>query len=74
MTSSYRDGTLSKRRVKKWSFCLEELLKDPAGLDEFQVFLAKEFSSENIQFWLAVKELKCLPLSQVEERAKDIYQ
>jgi regulator of G-protein signaling len=60
--------------VKKWSIGLEELLKDPAGLEEFHVFLEKEFSSENIQFWLAVKFLKCLPLSQVEARARSIYQ
>lgn len=63
-----------ERRVKKWSFGLDELLNDPTGLREFQLFLDKEFSSENVKFWLAVEQLKRLPLSEVEAKAKEIFE
>lgn len=66
--------TPTERRVKKWSFCLEELLRDAAGLHEFDMFLEKEFSSENICFWLAVESLKAMPQSKVKARAQEIYQ
>ena len=59
--------------MKLWSFGIEEVLRDPVGLREFELFLEKEFSSENIKFWLAVKKLKSLPQSQVEIHALNIY-
>jgi regulator of G-protein signaling len=68
-----QEGTLTRRRVKRWSFGLEEVLRDAAGLHEFHLFLQKEFSSENIRFWLAVESFKHLPLSQVEQQAVAIY-
>lgn len=66
--------TPTERRVKKWSFCFEELLRDGAGLREFELFLEKEFSSENISFWLAVEDLKGMSKSKVESKAHEIYQ
>ncbi len=70
---AHRAEGLSERRVKLWSFGIEEVLRDPVGLREFELFLEKEFSSENIKFWLAVKKLKSLPQSQVEIHALNIY-
>ncbi|XP_013383329.1 regulator of G-protein signaling 7 [Lingula anatina] len=43
---------LPQRRVKKWTFSIYELLKDPAGRDHFGKFLAKEFSGENLNHFL----------------------
>ncbi|XP_044023838.1 regulator of G-protein signaling 6-like isoform X3 [Siniperca chuatsi] len=64
----------SQQRVKKWSFSLEEALKDPAGRDQFLKFLESEFSSENLRFWLAVQDLKRRPLQEVPSRAQEIWQ
>ncbi|XP_063080340.1 regulator of G-protein signaling 6-like [Engraulis encrasicolus] len=60
-------------RVKKWSFSLEEALKDPAGRELFLKFLQTEFSSENLRFWLAVQDLKCRPLVEVSVCVRDIW-
>ncbi|KAJ8308814.1 hypothetical protein KUTeg_013688 [Tegillarca granosa] len=56
---------IPQRRVKRWAFCIEELLRDPAGKEQFSKFLDKEFSGENLKFWLACKELKGLQLKEV---------
>ncbi|XP_070297742.1 regulator of G-protein signaling 6-like, partial [Salvelinus sp. IW2-2015] len=63
----------SQQRVRKWGFSLDEALKDPAGRDQFLKFLESEFSSENLQFWLAVQDLKRQPLENVAERAEEIW-
>nr|XP_029500400.1 regulator of G-protein signaling 6-like [Oncorhynchus nerka] len=63
----------SQQRVRKWGFSLDEALKDPAGRDQFLKFLESEFSSENLQFWLAVQDLKRQPLENVAERAQEIW-
>ncbi|XP_053622369.1 regulator of G-protein signaling 6 [Plodia interpunctella] len=64
---------LPLRRVRRWSFGLRELLQDAAGRDHFAKFLSKEFSGENLKFWLAVQELKALPIRRVSARAKEIW-
>lgn len=37
------------RRVRRWAFSLKELLRDPAGREQFMKFLEKEFSAENLK-------------------------
>ncbi|XP_060808476.1 regulator of G-protein signaling 7 [Amyelois transitella] len=64
---------LPLRRVRRWAFGLRELLQDAAGRDHFARFLSKEFSGENLRFWLAVQELKALPIRRVSTRAKEIW-
>ncbi|XP_013138018.1 PREDICTED: regulator of G-protein signaling 7-like [Papilio polytes] len=64
---------LPARRVRRWAFGLRELLHDTAGREHFAKFLNKEFSGENLKFWLAVQELKSLPIRRVASRAKDIW-
>ncbi|XP_045509209.1 regulator of G-protein signaling 7-like isoform X2 [Colias croceus] len=64
---------LPLRRVRRWSFSLRELLRDPPGREHFERFLSKEFSGENLKFYLAVQELKCLPIRRVASRAKEIW-
>ncbi|KAJ8704855.1 hypothetical protein PYW08_012175 [Mythimna loreyi] len=64
---------LPLRRVRRWSFSLRELLQDNAGKEHFAKFLSKEFSGENLKFWLAVQELKALPVRRVATRAKEIW-
>ncbi|XP_068627259.1 regulator of G-protein signaling 7 [Battus philenor] len=64
---------LPSRRVRRWAFGLHELLQDTAGREHFAKFLSKEFSGENLKFWLAVQELKSLPIRRVASRARDIW-
>ncbi|VVC87644.1 unnamed protein product [Leptidea sinapis] len=64
---------LPLRRVRRWSFGLRELLRDPPGREHFARFLSKEFSGENLKFWLAVQELKALPVRRVSARAREIW-
>ncbi|ELT89740.1 hypothetical protein CAPTEDRAFT_201452 [Capitella teleta] len=65
--------TPTEKRVKRWSFDMMELLNDPRGLHEFKGFLEKEYSSENIHFWLAVEHLKHGTQSAVKETVEHIY-
>ncbi|KAG8178672.1 hypothetical protein JTE90_025594 [Oedothorax gibbosus] len=64
---------VSARRVKKWAFSLQELLKDPAGREQFYRFLDKEFSAENLQFYDAVQELKQIHSTDVESKVQEIW-
>lgn len=36
------------RNIKRWAFSMRELLKDPIGAEQFEKFLEKEYSVENI--------------------------
>ena len=40
---------IQAKRVRRWAFSLQELLKDPVGKEHFIKFLEKEFSSENLK-------------------------
>ncbi|CAF3976480.1 unnamed protein product [Rotaria sp. Silwood2] len=52
-------------RVASWAVGFEKLLNDDTGLHVFTEFLKKEFSQENIQFWIACEKFK--KLSDPEE-------
>ncbi|GAB1610355.1 regulator of G-protein signaling 12-like isoform X3 [Argonauta hians] len=45
-------------RVASWAVSFNRLLDDPSGVQVFTDFLLKEFSEENIHFWLAVDDFK----------------
>lgn len=45
-------------RVTKWAVGFEKLLEDPLGLQIFTNFLKKEFSNENIDFWVKCENFK----------------
>ncbi|CAF4210308.1 unnamed protein product, partial [Rotaria magnacalcarata] len=47
-------------RVASWAVGFEKLLNDEMGLHVFTEFLKKEFSQENIQFWIECEKLKKL--------------
>ncbi|XP_029657068.2 regulator of G-protein signaling 7 [Octopus sinensis] len=73
-TASSNCDQPTEKRVKMWSFGLHELLSDRAGLVCFESFLRKEFSHENIHFWLACKALKSCAQSQVASKVEKIYE
>ncbi|XP_043211180.1 regulator of G-protein signaling 9-like, partial [Amphibalanus amphitrite] len=63
----------TERRVRRWAISMEETVSDPTGLHEFTSCMRKEFSHENIRFWSAVHQLKKMPLSQVPDEVRHIY-
>lgn len=65
---------ISSRRIKRWSFSINELLKDAIGRDQFWKFLDKEYSSENLRFYEACIQLRFhTPQKDVLNRVKEIY-
>uniref|UniRef100_W8AZL5 Regulator of G-protein signaling 7 n=1 Tax=Ceratitis capitata TaxID=7213 RepID=W8AZL5_CERCA len=66
--------TPTEKRVKRWAISIEELVSDPTGLQEFTSFLEKEYSHENIRFWIAVNRLRRSAHSQVPRKVKEIYE
>lgn len=63
----------TERRVRRWALSIEDLIKDPSGLAEFTGYLRKEYSHENIRFWLMVNELRRSAQSKIPAKVKDIY-
>jgi hypothetical protein len=50
----------SSNDIKLWTNSLADLLRDPLGVKTFSEFVKIEFSSENLEFHLAVEELGSL--------------
>ncbi|XP_039961051.1 uncharacterized protein LOC120775105 isoform X1 [Bactrocera tryoni] len=73
LNNSFVD-TPTEKRVKRWAISVEELVSDPTGLQEFTSFLEKEYSHENIRFWIAVNRLRRSAHSQVARKVKEIYE
>ncbi|XP_020282489.1 uncharacterized protein LOC109854112 isoform X2 [Pseudomyrmex gracilis] len=63
----------TERRVKRWALSMEELMSDPTGLQEFTNYLRKEYSHENIRFWLAVKDLRHSSQAHIPEKVNEIF-
>ncbi|XP_014665053.1 PREDICTED: regulator of G-protein signaling 7-like [Priapulus caudatus] len=64
---------LPPRRVKRWAFSLPELLRDPAGREQFAKFLDKEYSGENLRFWEACQELKKVASKDVTSKVQETW-
>lgn len=45
------------RRVRRWAFSVKELLRDPAGREQFYKFLEKEFSAENLKYVCCILQI-----------------
>lgn len=54
------DVTQTDGRVSRWALGFDKLMEDPAGLGCFKEFLKKEFSDENIVFWIACENFRNL--------------
>ncbi|XP_074647639.1 regulator of G-protein signaling 7-like [Tubulanus polymorphus] len=72
-TTMWLVDTPTERRVKRWMFGLNELLADATGRHEFESYLKKEYSQENIRFWFACEEMKYGPQSNVADRVQEIF-
>ncbi|GLH10734.1 Regulator of G-protein signaling loco [Gryllus bimaculatus] len=64
----------AERGVASWATSFEKLLEDAAGLHTFAEFLKKEFSHENIYFWVACEKYRELTdKSERKKAARDIF-
>ncbi|XP_044753943.1 regulator of G-protein signaling 7 isoform X2 [Coccinella septempunctata] len=63
----------TEKRVRRWGLSMEELVSDPTGIQEFTIYLSKEFSHENIRFWMAVNDLRRSAQSQVPAKVQEIF-
>ncbi|XP_028390915.1 regulator of G-protein signaling 12-like isoform X2 [Dendronephthya gigantea] len=62
-------------KVARWAVSFDRLLEDKTGLDVFRSFLKKEFSEENLIFWLACEKFKTLEdEKELTSKAKEIYE
>lgn len=69
----FRTGDVSTRRLKLWELSFEELLNDPLGRETLQKFLDKEYSGENLRFWLEVQKLRKCSSKMVPVYVTEIY-
>ncbi|KAH0623699.1 hypothetical protein JD844_006761 [Phrynosoma platyrhinos] len=60
--------------TRRWATSLENLLEDREGVKRFREFLKREFSEENVLFWLACEEFKKIhDKKQMQAKANEIY-
>lgn len=64
----------TEKRVRRWGLSMEELVADPTGLQEFTNYLRKEYSHENIRFWMAVNDLRRSAQSQIMRKVSEIFE
>jgi len=69
----FRVDNPTQLRVRRWSFSCKELLSDPTGVREFMKFCKADFSTESLNFYLHVQEIRNCPLSKIKEKAEVIY-
>ncbi|XP_014275009.1 regulator of G-protein signaling loco isoform X2 [Halyomorpha halys] len=61
--------------VSGWATSFEKLLEDPVGLHTFAEFLKKEFSHENIYFWVACENYQQITDEAArKEKAREIFE
>uniref|UniRef100_A0A914VBH0 RGS domain-containing protein n=1 Tax=Plectus sambesii TaxID=2011161 RepID=A0A914VBH0_9BILA len=64
----------TKVDLLNWATCFDNLLKHKYGCQLFRTFLQREFSEENIDFWIACEEYKRIKdPKKLALRAKEIY-
>nr|CUU97673.1 hypothetical transcript [Hymenolepis microstoma] len=61
-------------QVRLWATSFDNLLWDPNGCQAFKAFLEKEFSSENLRFWLSVNAFQFSPIYNLKASAQRIYE
>ncbi|KAJ3136831.1 Regulator of G-protein signaling 7 [Geranomyces variabilis] len=60
--------------VRLWTFSFSELMRDPIGVKFFYDFVQKEFSQENLEFYLKCQALDAISTrAEFTKRAQNIY-
>jgi len=67
--------TPTEKRVRKWELSLEDLALDPLGIKELMEYMKKEYSHENLRFWIAVQDLRYGPGTEpkIKKKVKEIW-
>merc|ERR1711935_400842 len=67
--------TPTEERVRKWELSLEDLALDPLGIKELMEYMKKEYSHENLRFWIAVQDLRYGPGTEakIKKKVKEIW-
>ncbi|VDN14408.1 unnamed protein product [Dibothriocephalus latus] len=60
--------------VRLWATSFHNLLWDPCGCQAFECFLKKEFSAENLHFWLAVNAYQFGPIFRLKSSCLAIFE
>eukprot|EP00794_Sanderia_malayensis_P009324 gene9324-10308_t len=68
-----RTLSLDSLRLETWKISLVTLLSDHKGIEELEKFLQKEFSDENLRFWLRCEELRYAEQSKIKTAVIQIY-
>lgn len=61
-------------KARLWATSFDNLLWDPQGCEAFKSFLEKEFSAENIRFWLAVNAFQFGSISGLRPNGDRIFE
>lgn len=59
--------------ASKWSESFQLLMRNKYGATLFKAFLAREYSQENIEFWIACEEFKKVRPAKMPSKARKIY-
>ncbi|CAG2163808.1 unnamed protein product [Oppiella nova] len=63
----------SKEELEKWANSFIDLMSSRYGSALFRAFLSREFSEENIEFWMACEEFKKSRQSKLTQKARKIF-
>lgn len=59
--------------AQKWANSFQDLMSNKYGQALFRAFLSREFSEENIEFWLACEDFKKARTNKLSSKARKIY-
>lgn len=59
--------------AQKWALSFADLMASKYGAALYRAFLEREFSNENLEFWLACEEFKTMKAPKMAAKAQKIY-
>ncbi|KAH9405492.1 Regulator of G-protein signaling 3 [Tyrophagus putrescentiae] len=62
-----------RNEVEKWSKSFRDLMANRYGCALFRAFLSREYSEENIEFWIACEEYRKARSSKLHHKARKIF-